>query len=95
VRIEWQIVASRHPRVKAKALKAFDRRSSHPSASRRSRRCELRRHYYSVPFANALEDGGYGIRIWSATGSCTDNTADGNAVAGYDISSGWTTSGND
>jgi hypothetical protein len=42
-----------------------------------------------------VNDGGYGIRIWTGTGSCTDNTADGNDVAGYDIASGWSVSGND
>ena len=44
----------------------------------------------TVDFNNNTMDGGYGIRIWTGTGTLSGNFAEGNAVAGYNVSAGWT-----
>jgi parallel beta-helix repeat protein len=48
----------------------------------------------TVEYNNNTMDGGYGIRIWTGSGSLLDNVAEGNAVASYNVSAGWTQEGN-
>jgi len=47
-----------------------------------------------VEYNNNTMDGGYGIRIWTGSGSVLNNIAEGNAVASYNVSAGWTLQGN-
>jgi hypothetical protein len=48
----------------------------------------------TVEYNNNTMDGGYGIRIWTGSGDLLDNVAEGNAVASYNVSAGWTQEGN-
>jgi hypothetical protein len=48
----------------------------------------------TVDYNNDTMDGGYGIRIWTGTGSLLDNVAEGDAVDSYGISAGWTKENN-